>query len=394
MFLRRTILLALVFKGASLFGQVNSAGGEQEAPLVSSRNPSQITGYFAPPDELANQFGDYRSPLQFNDGSWVETSQDWPRRRQEILEHWHALMGKWPPLLEDQSFIFESSEKKDGFTQHHVRFKWLPDQWTDGYLLVPAGDGPFPAVITVFYEPESAIGEGGKPHRDFALQLVRKGFVTLSIGTREASREKVFSLYHPSLENSSVEPLSLLACAAANAWHSLAKVSSVDSRRIGITGHSFGGKWAMFASCLFDKFACAAWSDPGIVFDDTKGSAVNYWEPWYLGYYPPPWNDVWRKEAKLETAKGNYPRIIQSGADLHELHALMAPRPFLVSGGSSDPIDRWVALNHTIKVNRLLGHERRVAMTNRPEHSPNEFSNAMLCDFFEMMLGEQSQRGK
>lgn len=27
----------------------------------------------------------------------------------------------------------------------------------------------------------------------------------------------------------------------------------------------------MFASCLYDKFACAAWSDPGIVFDETKG---------------------------------------------------------------------------------------------------------------------------
>lgn len=44
----------------------------------------------------------------------------------------------------------------------------------------------------------------------------------------------------------------------------------------------------MFASCLYDKFACAAWSDPGIVFDETKRGYINYWEPWYLGYYPPP----------------------------------------------------------------------------------------------------------
>lgn len=45
---------------------------------------------------------------------------------------------------------------------------------------------------------------------------------------------------------------------------------------------------AMFASCLYEKFACTAWSDPGIVFDETKDNYINYWEPWYLGYYPHP----------------------------------------------------------------------------------------------------------
>ena len=43
-------------------------------------------------------------------------------------------------------------------------------------------------------------------------------------------------------------------------------------------GHSYGGKKAMFASCLYDKFSCAAWSDGGIVFDEKRAN-VNYWEP-------------------------------------------------------------------------------------------------------------------
>ena len=64
----------------------------------------------------------------------------------------------------------------------------------------------------------------------------------------------------------------------------------------------------------------------------------------------------------------------------------MAPRPFLVSGGSCDPAERWIALNHTIAVNRLLGFENRVLMTNRPEHSPNAESNEILCRFFEYFL--------
>jgi hypothetical protein len=79
--------------------------------------------------------------------------------------------------------------------------------------------------------------------------------------------------------------------------------------------------------------------------------------------------------------------MIETGRDLHELHALMAPRPFLVSGGSEDPPERWVALNHSLAVNRLLGHTDRVAMTNRPEHNPSEASNAAIYRFFGHFLG-------
>ena len=139
----------------------------------------------------------------------------------------------------------------------------------------------------------------------------------------------------------------------------------------------------MFASCLFDEFACAVWSDPGIVFD-TRPS-VNYWEPWYLGYHPQPW----RKRGlvtKENPAKGLYPKLLEQKRDLHELHVLMAPRPFLVSGGSEDPPARWRALNHSVQVNKLLGFEQRVGMTNRTEHSPNADSNEVVYHFFEHFL--------
>lgn len=238
----------------------------------------------------------------------------------------------------------------------------------------------------MFYEPETAVGIGGKPNRDFAYQLTKRGFVTLSLGTTQTTQNRTYSIYYPNIDNAEVQPLSTLAYAAANAWHVLSKVKDVDSKRIGIVGHSYGGKWAMFASCLFDKFACAAWIDPGIVFDETKGSGVNYWEPWYLGYYPPPWEKTWSKTGT--DAKGLYPRLRKEGYDLHELHALMAPRPFLVSGGSSDPIERWIPLNHTIAVNNLLGYKNRVAMTNRPKHNPNPASNEIVWSFFEWFLGK------
>jgi hypothetical protein len=235
----------------------------------------------------------------------------------------------------------------------------------------------------VYYEPETSIGEG-KPYRDFGIQLARRGFVVLSLGTTQATAARTYGLYYPSLEEATVQPLSMLAYAAANGWYLLASRPEVDSDRIGIVGHSFGGKWAMFASCLFDKFACAVWSDPGIVFDESRPN-INYWEPWYLGYHPLPWR---RRGIITEEnpARGLYPRLVAEGHDLHELHALMAPRPFLVSGGSEDPPSRWMALNHTRAVNQLLGQMQRVAMHNRPEHSPNAESNAVIYSFFERFL--------
>jgi hypothetical protein len=344
----------------------------------------KIESFFSPPNEFRNNFGEYRSPLKFYDGSIVKNKEDWKVRRSEILHRWNSLLGEWPPLLTDQKLKVLDSVSKEGLMQYRVSFNWTPGEITEGYLLVPLGKlEKRPAVITVYYEPETAIGEG-QPQRDFAYQLSRRGFVTLSIGTADATAARTYSLYYPDIDHAQVQPLSMLAYAAANAWHVLANSQFVDSTRIAIMGHSFGGKWAMFAACLYEKFSCAVWSDPGIVFEHSRES-VNYWEPWYLGYHPRPW----RKRGMIteeNPAYGLYPTLVAEGYDLHELHALMAPRPFLVSGGEEDPPKRWIPLNHSIAVNKLLGAKNRVAMTNRDEHTPNEISNEQAYSFLEYFL--------
>ena len=376
-----SIRMALVLFCLLLFDQNGNA------QTVNKQSVWQkIAPYFATPGQFKDQYGPYRSPLKFYDGGEVKNPADWKKRRMEILDRWNGLMGKWPALITDQKMEFLDSIRRDGFTQYKIRFSWVPGQKTNGYLMVPDGKGKKPAVITVYYEPETAAGLGRPdlPDRDFAYQLCKRGFVTLSLGTTESTNSKTYSIYYPGIQNASVQPLSMLAYAAANAWNVLAKVKDVDSKRIGIMGHSYGGKWAMFASCLYEKFACAVWSDPGIVFEDSRES-INYWEPWYLGYHPQPW----RKRGlitKENPAKGLYPKLVSEGYNLQELHALMAPRPFLVSGGSEDPANRWIPLNHAVAVNNLLGYKNRVAMTNRPEHTPNPESNEAAFSFLEYYL--------
>jgi len=358
----------------------------------------RLEQYCQTPAEFASQLGPYRSPLKFADGSVAQTPEDWARRRHEILDTWHRRLGPWPPLVERPVVKRLESVDCPGYVQHHVHVQVSPEgQSADGYLLIPDGTGPFPAVFVPFYEALTSIGQGkrGRGTHDYGLQLVRRGFVTLSIGT-PGSVEKIGldtrQLLIEAGQQQRRQPLTLLAYVAANCHTALAQMPQVDPQRIGIIGLSYGGKWSMFASCLYDKFACAVWSDPGIVFNEKNGN-VNYWEPWYLGYDP----NVQRKPGIPSDEKprtGLYKELFEAGEDLVDLHALMAPRPVLVSGGTADPPRNWGALNPLIAVNQLLGQRHRVAMTARPTHVPTAEALELELAFLEYWLKQASSEPK
>ena len=371
-------LLGLEFTVRAMIAAFLCAGGAIAGDIVRPEGKTweKIAPFFQPPAEMTADLSTYRSPLLFDDGQPVQTPDEWRRRREEILRFWHKSLGPWPPLVEHPAIEVVETRDRENFTQNKVHLQVARELQIEGYLLVPQGNVPRPAVLVVYYDAETGAGLNPKVKlRDFGYQLTRRRFVTLSIGwPRDYTQQ----------QSPTLQPLSCLAYLAANCYNTLAALPEVDPERVGIVGHSFGGKWAMFASCLYDKFACAAYSDPGIVFDEKRPN-VNYWEPWYLG-----WEAGRTRKPGLPTEEnprtGPYRMLVETGHDLHELHALMAPRPFLVSGGAEDQPERWKALNHAIAVNRLLGYKNRVAMTNRQGHSPTEESNEQLYLFFEHFL--------
>lgn len=377
-----------------------------EAVEQVGQPPSSLVGFFRPPEENQNDFGDFRSPLLAADVSPIDSADRWTQRREQLRREWHELLGPWPPLVAAPKAVIESTAEHDGLILSKVRIDaGISGEPVCGYLLRPRGKGPFPAVLVVYYEPESGAGLGVEL-RDFGAQLARRGFVTLSIGPPRVEFQPTGSKTQPSKpyygplgKPIQTQPLSALAYAAANCHTFLASQAYVDKDRIGIVGHSFGGKWAMFASCLYDKFTSAVWSDPGIVFDerdrkDNVGGSVNYWDKWYLGFEL---GETARPDTKFHFGRipsegertGSYKHLVAERRDLVELHALMAPRPFLVSGGSADREERWQALNHSIAVNRLLGQQHGVAMTNRAHHPPTKDSNEQIYEFFGWSFGNR-----
>ena len=383
--------------GLLLAGVLPVATVQADQPASPEALWKKLEPFARPPEEFAGKFGPYHSPLKFADGTDVKTAEDWARRREEIRKTWHKRLGAWPPLVERPVLKKLEKVERDGYTEHRVQVQVAPgDKWVEGYLLVPKGMGPFPAVLVPFYEPRTSIGQGaqgkGVGTHDYGLQLVKRGCVTLSIGT-PGSLDKLGGDTRTALTRAGVamrrQPLTLLAYVAANCLTALTQMPEVDRERIGIIGLSYGGKWSMFASCLDRRFACAVWSDPGIVFNE-KDANVNYWEPWYLGYDP----KVQRKPgipSEANPRTGLYKELIDAGEDLVDLHALMAPRPVLVSGGVQDPPRNWQALNHLVAVNTLLGHKDRAFLTARKSHVPTAGALELELAFLEYFLKHAPQ---
>src|SRR5207247_9979728 len=173
------------------------------------------------------------------------------------------IMGPWPDLIERPRLEVVNTTRREKIIQQQIRVEIAPvGEMVDALLLVPEGEAPAkkrPAVLVVYYDAETGAGLGA-PLRDYGWQLAKRGFIALSIGKPNAridfgdhSRPRGEPYLGPVGKPVRVQPLSALTYAAANAHTVLAQRPEVDPARIGIVGHSFGGKWALFAPCLYNK---------------------------------------------------------------------------------------------------------------------------------------------
>jgi pimeloyl-ACP methyl ester carboxylesterase len=248
----------------------------------------------------------------------IKSKSGWLKQRAVIRRQWLDFLGPLPAKKPALKTEILNTEHLSGFTRLQVRYQIESDIYTDGYLLTPVGaKGRLPAVI-VFHPttPLHAKGVAGlaseyDPEKWQGVQLVQRGYVVWcprnyinTDGADWTGNAKRVLAAHPDWTG-----MTRMVWDAIRAVDFVQSLPNVDRRRIGVLGHSLGGKQALYAAAFDERIQAAVSSEGGI------GLRFSNWDAlWYLG------PKIREPDFKLEH---------------HQLLALIAPRAFLLLGGES-----------------------------------------------------------
>ncbi len=202
--------------------------------------------------------------------------------------------------------------------------------------------GKTPAVAVPFYHPDGMVGFDLATRNPLlkyqgiamALDLVRRGFVTAVADAYpfhfsgddpevnqaefrcDFSRYEDFRSWKTAGEKLRREypdwtGIGKLVSDTTLLLDALSEDSRVDSARIGIAGHSLGGKMAFYTGCLDDRVKAILASDFGIGWDQTN------------------WNDIWYWGEKAAGMK-------KAGFEHSQLLTLSGAKPFMLLAGQYD----------------------------------------------------------
>ena len=277
--------------------------------------------------------------LRGADGSRITTREQWDRRRQRIHEKWMRFLGQLPqPRCPLAPKVMDTHRLSDGVVRQKVRLQVEPGVWMECYLFVPPGPGRFPACICLHSTTDETIdqpaGLGKDPSKAFALDLARRGYVTLAPKNflwNYRGQTEIRQATQVFLDRySTVKGMAKMIHDASRCVDYLETLPMVRPKAIGAIGHSLGAKEVTFLQAFDPRVVCGVSSEGGVGLDFS-----NYHDPWYLG------STLRTTDAELSA---------------HEVVALIAPRAYLLIGGNSADGDQsWPYVASVMGIYRLLG---------------------------------------
>ncbi|MGI9167694.1 MAG: alpha/beta hydrolase family protein, partial [Pyrinomonadaceae bacterium] len=275
----------------------------------------------------------------------IATPQAWQTQREKIKGRLQIFLGDLPKSKPPVAARVTEETSHDGYILRKLVFQTEPNEFVSSYLLVPKNMRKKSPLIICPHQTTQAgkkepAGLAGNPQLQTALHLVKRGFVTFTydaicFGERHDAASGhygdaiPFYRRHPrwSLIGKMVWDL-------GRALDYLETLDFIDSSRVGSIGHSHGGITTLFAMA-FDHRVKVGASNCGF---DTFRIDGNVWR-WShatalmprLGFYvgSPHINmDFYRAVPDSE--------VIQTPFDMHELLALIAPRPLFLSTSDDD----------------------------------------------------------
>ncbi len=305
----------------------------------------------------------------------ITTPNAWQTRREEIKKLITGFLGE-PPKSKAPSARVVEETSHDTHVIRKVVFETQPNEFVSSFLLIPRNmRGKTPVVICPHQTTQAGkrepAGLAGNPQLQTALHLVQRGFVTFTydaicFGERHDATSGhygdaiPFYRKHPrwSLLGKMIWDLS-------RAVDYLLTLDFVDPTHIGSVGHSHGGLTTLFAMAFDDRISAGA-SNCGF---DTFRIDGNTWR-WShatallprLGFY------VSNRRINMDFYRAvPDSEVIQTPFDMHELLALIAPRPLFLSTSDEDfvfPNAGWSARRALARVSlvyELLGAKEKLS---------------------------------
>ena len=314
----------------------------------------------------------------------MQHREDWPRRRQELLDAIVPLeYGGLPPTPASTQVeeLHTSTVTRLGgaryitcrvVTEAEKPFAFLL------YLLVPPGPGPFPVVLT---------GDAcwGYVTDEIAAEVLRRGNILAQF-----NRVEIAADIRSSDRTSGIYPLHAEAtygALAAWAWgyhrcvDVLARMAFVDSERVAVVGHSRGGKASLLAGATDERIALTSANDSGCggagcyrqqgAGSETLADILRNFPYWF----GPHLSEFIGREAELPF-------------DQHFLKAAVAPRLLLTTEALGDlwanPTGTWLTHAAARQVYGFLGIEERIGIWYREGgHAHSRADWETLLDFMD-----------
>ncbi len=293
---------------------------------------------------------DLPDPLAPTAGSRVATPAAWRARREELkalFQHW--VLGHVPASPTEIYPVVQGERHEHGATVSGVQLSFGPERRAKlGLeLFVPDGAGPFPVFLTQH------------SHRNWAQIAVRRGYLACVYNGSDGQDDtESFVAAYPDCDWST---LMRRGWAAGRCVDYLATVAAADSTRILLTGHSRNGKQALMAAAFDERISAvistssgAGGAMPARYFAEPHaGEGIEAMTRAFPDWFHPRLRFFVGREHKLPV-------------DMHELVALVAPRPCLLSTGLNDGVESVWAMQQTYlavqRVYQLLGAAEHVRL--------------------------------
>lgn len=254
----------------------------------------------------------------------IRTPIDWQVRRRHILEAMTQVMGELPahpsavPL--DVQVIAESRE--GGLILRRLSYQSDRQDRVFAWLLLPetsSRETPRRPAMLCLHQTTSAgkdepVGRAGSSSMHYALELARRGYVTLSPDYPSLGEHSYDFAQHPEFASGTIKAVH----DNRRAIDLLQSLPQVDADRIGVIGHSLGGHSAMFTAAFDErlKVIVSSCGFAGFQKDDVPS--------WTGPRYMPRIATIFNNDAN------------QLPFDFPEVIATFAPRPFFASAARHD----------------------------------------------------------